>query len=271
MLVDYHLHIERGPYTLEWLQRFIDQGIARGIGEFGFSEHCYRFKQAAHLSDLPWHQTRGTVDLDRYIALIEAAKQAGLPVKLGLEVDYLPQHEQQIREFVESYPLDFVIGSIHWIGDWGFDLEETLPRWQLADVNRVYRKYFYLVQQAARSKIFTNLAHLDLVKIFGFRPSEDLEALYAETVETIAQSSCAVEVSTAGLRKPVREIYPQSSILELCRQYSVPITLSSDAHEPDQVGENFAAAVRYLKNFGFTHLATFSQKKLKLVEMNSLV
>jgi histidinol-phosphatase (PHP family) len=268
MLVDYHLHIERGPYTLEWLQKFIDQGTNRGVLEFGFSEHCYRFKQAAHLSDLAWHIARCTVDLDEYVALITAAKASGLPVKLGLEIDYFPEKEQLIREFVNSYPFDFVIGSVHWLGDWGFDLEETLPRWQEADIDQVYREYFSTIQQAATSKIFTNLGHLDLVKIFGYRPSEDMRELFDEVIKTIAASGCVVEVSTAGLRKKVGEIYPQTQILKLCRQYNVPITLSSDAHEPQQVGENFSIAVDYITKLGINSLATVSNMQVTLHQID---
>jgi len=261
MLIDYHLHIERGPYTLEWLKEFVEQGKSRGVAEFGFSEHCYRFTQARHLLDNPWATKRCSADVEEYIALILSAKAKGLPVKLGLEADYIPGKEEEIRYFINSYPLDFVIGSVHWLDDWGFDLEETLPRWKKADTDEVYRQYFSFVQQAAKSKLFDILGHLDLVKIFGYRPTGDMTTLYEQTVKVIAESGCAIEVSTAGLRKKVGEIYPLPSILKLCRENNVPITLSSDAHKPDEVAENFELAVKLIRDSGYQSLMSFTARK----------
>ena len=260
MLVDYHLHIERGPYNLDWLDKFIRQGTSMGVAEFGFSEHCYRFKQARHLLDNSWASPRCTVDIEAYIHLLEQAKAKGWPVKLGLEVDYIPEKEQEIREFLKQYPLDYAIGSVHWLGDWGFDLAETLPAWESANINEVYRRYFQLVQQAAKSNLFDFLGHLDLVKIFGYRPTENMTALYEQTVQVISQAGCAVEVSTAGLRKKVAEIYPLPQLLRLCKQHSVPITLSSDAHEPEQVGENFDLALKLLRECDYTSLLGFDKR-----------
>lgn len=267
MLIDYHLHIERGPYTLEWLNRFIEHGQALGISEFGFSEHCYRFRQAEHLLDNPWAHERCTQNLDEYVQLILQAKDQGLPVKLGLEVDYIPGKEKEIGALLQAYPFDFVIGSVHWLGDWGFDLAETLPVWQQADINQVYRNYFRVLQQAAKSKLFDILAHLDLVKIYGFRPKGDLSELLNETIATIAQAGCAVEVSTAGLRKPVGEIYPHPDILALCKESRLPITLASDAHAPEQVGENFPKALQLLAEYSITELTRFSQRKASQVQL----
>ncbi|MDA8442045.1 MAG: histidinol-phosphatase HisJ family protein [Peptococcaceae bacterium] len=269
MLTDYHLHIERGPYSLDWLQRFINQGLAEGIGEFGFSEHCYRFTQAGHLLDNAWSAPRCTQDIADYIRLITAAKASGLPVKLGIEVDYIPGKESEIGEFLARYPFDFVIGSVHWLDDWGFDLEETLPRWQKADIDAVYTRYFGVIHKAAQSGLFDILGHLDLVKIYGFRPQQDLTDLYRQTCAIIAASGCAIEVSTAGLRKKVGEIYPHPALLSLCRSYDIPITLSSDAHAPEQVGENFMQAVKLITDTGYTSLTTFANRVPKSVPLHA--
>lgn len=259
MLGDYHIHVERGPYSLDWLERFIQQGKSVGITEFGISEHCYRFKQAGHLLDNPWNASRCTQDLNEYIALLNQAKAMGWPVRLGLEIDYVPEKEQDIREFLKAYPLDYVIGSVHWLGDWGFDLEETLPVWETANIDAVYQQYFQLIQQAAKSKLFSFLGHLDLIKIFGYRPLKDMTSLYEQTVRIISESNCAIEVSTAGLRKKVGEIFPQPQILRLCQQYGVPITLSSDAHEPQAVGENFAKALHLVQEYNYTSALGFEK------------
>ncbi|HEX3015104.1 MAG TPA: histidinol-phosphatase HisJ family protein [Desulfobacteria bacterium] len=268
MLVDYHIHLEKGPYSLEWLEKFIAQGKSCGIQEFGISEHAYRFRQARQILQQPWAEARCTQNLDEYVALLEKAKAAGLPVKLGIEMDYVPGKEAEIAALAQAFPFDYIIGSVHWLGDWGFDLAEFMPRWEQAEVNAVYRQYFEVIQQAAASKLFNILGHLDLVKIYGYRPTTRLTDLYQQTIKVIAQSGCTVEISTAGLRKKVGEIYPHPEILALCREYAIPITLSSDAHEPHLVAENFPQALALASKFGYTQVNTFTARKPVSVKLS---
>ena len=263
MLIDYHTHLENGPYSLEWLQRFVDQAKAAAVAEIGITEHGHRFVAAQGIVDNDIVRDWGGQDVDAYVALIEAAKQAGFPVKLGLEMDYVPGKEKEIAAFLAAYPWDYVIGSVHWDGDFGLDLPMHQTEWARRGVDNVYRRYFELVRAAAASGLFDVMGHADLVKIYGYRPSAgfDLEAEYAATAAAFAAAGVAVEVSTAGLRRPVGEIYPAAAFLRACRRQNVPITLASDAHRPEDVGFAFDAAVAWARSAGYDALVTFAHRR----------
>ncbi len=259
MLLDYHMHLENGPFSREWALKFWETASARGISEIGFSEHVYRFKQALGIVDHPWAIERCTEDLDEYVDLILSLKQEGLPVKLSLEVDYSPDKEDFIRELIKAYPFDYVLGSIHWLGAWGFDNPDWADEWNRRDLDEVYAEYFQILGQAAASKLFHSLSHPDVIKVFGHQPAGDLTRLYKPLVETIAgaQDLC-IEVSTAGLRKPVGRLYPEPELLKLAKQHGIKITMASDAHYPEDVGKDYPAAVQLLKDIGYTTITRFT-------------
>lgn len=259
---DYHVHLENGPYTIEWLKKFIEQGQRNNVGEIGFSEHGYRFKQAYHLIHSDgyrgkWVREYSGQDIDEYIELIEEAKNEGFPVKLGIELDYIPEKEEEIREFVKQYPFDYVIGSVHWLGDWGIDLDQK--DWENKDVYDAYKRYFDILKQAAKSRIFSFLGHPDVIKVFGYRPGVDITELYENAAKVIAENGQCVEVSTAGLRKPVGEMYPSQAFLEILKKYDVPVILDSDAHYPEHVGYMFDKGIDYIKKCGYTSLCRFKK------------
>lgn len=259
MVVDYHMHLEQGDFTLPWLEEFVRTARARGVDEICITEHSYRFVQAHGLLDNDWAREREVADLDAYVALIQEAKAAGLPVKLGIEMDYVPGKEEEIAAFLSGYPWDLVLGSVHWLGDWGIDLEPGT--WQGRDVRRAWEDYFATLRQAAASGLFDVLSHPDLVKIFGFRPPGSLEELYEETVAAVANHGVALEVSSAGLRKPVGEIYPDRAFLGLAQRRGIPITLASDAHHPRDVGHAFPRLIEYVRAAGYTEVCVFSGRR----------
>jgi len=286
MLVDYHMHLERGPFTPPWLDRFLETARERGLAEIGISEHIYRFResQAAYgawwgeaavsgrggSDEQPqpgtaafaerWWTGRGTQPLRDYTTLVREAGERGLPVRLGIEADYFPGTEGAIRAIAARAPFDYIIGSVHWIGTWGFDLLGVEGLWAGRDVDRMYREYFALLGQAARGGLFNIMAHPDLIKVMGHRPSAalDLDALYVKAAESFAAGGVAVEVSTAGLRKPVGELYPDPAFLRACRRRGVPLSLASDAHRPEDVGLDFAQAVALARDCGYREVTMFA-------------
>lgn len=260
LLVDYHLHLERGPLTRAWLEEFLEQGRRRGVAEFGFSEHAYRFRQAGHLLDSPWGRQRCVADLEEYLGLLSAARAAGLPVRVGVEMDYLPEREEAIRAFLKSYRWDFVLGSVHWLGDWGVDLADMREEHRRRGADRAWREYFGMLGRAAGSRLFDVLAHPDLIKIFGDAPAADPAPLWDEAVAQIAAAGCAVEVSSAGLRRPVGEIYPAAGFLERCRRSLIPVTMASDAHMPQEVGQDLDRVVLLLRQVGYREVLRFRER-----------
>jgi histidinol-phosphatase (PHP family) len=267
MLADYHLHLENGPLTREYLEDFLRVGRERGLAELGFSEHIYNFTDTLSLWPAAW-QVEPQGQLAAYIKLITTAKEAGLPVKLGLEVDYLEGKEEELAAFLDRYPWDYVIGSIHHLGDWGFDHPDYRSQWESTDVGMAYREYFRLFSKAARSGLFEIMAHPDVIKVFGYRPAEAIDDLWEEAAAAMAAGRVAVEISTAGLRKPVGEIYPHPGFLRRCKDYNIPIVISSDAHYPEDVGKDFPRAVSLARQAGYDKICLFTARKRSLVPLS---
>ena len=264
MIVDYHMHL-RGPangregqieLTVEAVERFVEQAAARGVDEIAFTEHMYYFHQAEPLLVHPYHRARVAHDLDHYCDAILEAKARGLPVKLALELEWLPGTEDALAEIVRPYPWDFLLGSVHLVDGEAVDMQPGA--WAGREVDEVWRRYFEELRALARSGLADVLAHPDLVKIFGHRPSpEVVEACHEEAAGAIAEAGVAVEVSTAGLRKPVGELYPDADFLARCRERGVGATLASDAHVYRDVGRDFEAGVDHLRAAGYETIAVF--------------
>jgi histidinol-phosphatase (PHP family) len=202
---------------------------------------------------------RAVYDIESYVQAVVAARGRGLPVKLGLEVDYVPGLEQETRELLAPYPWDYLLGSVHFIGGLSVDGEDDL----LVDavgVEEAWRLYFETLAAAARSGLFDSLSHPDLVKIFGARaPSFD----YGPAADAIADSGIAVEVSTAGLGKPVHELYPHPAFLAACKARDIPVTLGSDAHSPEVVGRDFDQALVLLRSTHYKTVTVFDQRNAR--------
>ncbi|MHB0885832.1 MAG: histidinol-phosphatase [Bacillota bacterium] len=291
-LADYHVHIEKGPYRRPWLDRFVRRAAARGLAELGVSEHLYRFKQAAGLLNNSWENRRRTQDLDRYFALLEEARAGGpddqrdgpddqrdglaVPLRIGIEFDYVPETEEAIGRLLDRYPFDYRIGSVHWLGDVGFDLGPDIPFWKNGDIRRNYADYFAMLSRLARSGLADIVGHPDVIKVFGHRPPDGaddarrageadtaafLRPLYDRAAEEFAAAELAAEVSTAGLRKPVGEMYPAPAFLAALRAHGVPIVISSDAHRPGDVGRDFETAVTFARAAGYREVVRFAGRR----------
>lgn len=279
MRTDYHMHLERGPWTLEWLEQFVRIGRERGLSEIGFSEHPHRFRECRSIyppaaSMHGWVDARCTEHLESYFRLVEEARRAGLHVRLGLEGDYLPGYEAELERVVRAYPWDYVIGSVHWLppedGDgvwWGFDHPDRIREWERRDVLAAYRRYFRLITQAAETGFFDFIGHADVIKVFGFRPAADISDLYEAAAASFARSGACVEINTAGWRKPVGEAYPAAAFLRACRGAEVRLVINSDAHLPEDVGKDFDRAAALAKEVGYTEVATFAARKRTMVPL----
>lgn len=256
MLIDYHMHTRLTDGVGEPVD-YAQAAVERGLPEIGFSDH-------APLGDRDTDWTMKLKDLNAYVGWVREAQKKfpQLSIKLGLEVDFIPGREDWIRELAGMYAWDFLLGSVHFIGDWSLDL--SAKEWEGRDVEETWRVYFELWAQAARSRLFDSLAHPDLPKKFNFRPkSFD----YRPALQAVKEAGCAIEVSTAGLRKPCREIYPCEEFLRLARQLDVPITLGSDAHIPQDVGADFDKAVALARACGYERICRFTRRCRQMVAL----
>jgi histidinol-phosphatase (PHP family) len=273
------MHLERGPWTLEWLGRFVETARARGLTEIGFTEHPHRFRECRGMyprrdAVSGWVDAQCTESLDDYLRLIEAARAAGLPVKIGLEWDYLPGYERELERLMRLYPWDYAIGSVHWIPPvqpdgvwWGFDDLSRTDEWERRDVLAAYRRYFQLIAGAAGTRFFDFIGHADVIKVCGYRPSVDILDLYEATAEAFARAGVCAEINTAGLRKPVGELYPAPAFLAALRRAEVPTLINSDAHTPEDVGRDFDRARALARGAGYTEVATFAGRRRTMVPL----
>jgi histidinol-phosphatase (PHP family) len=270
VLTDYHLHLrpdEDGTpperfFTAENVERYREVAAAAGIDELGVSEHVYRFTQALDLWRHPFWEEQARDDLDAYC---EFVRGAGL--KLGVECDFVPGAEDRTVTLLEAYDFDFVVGSVHFVGEAAVD-HEGWDVWKgSGDPDQVWRRYFEALAECARSGLFDILAHPDLVKVWGDArplPRRDPRHYYEPAVEAIAESGIAVEVSTAGLRKPVGELYPATPFAKMCVEAGSVFALSSDAHLPEQVGFGYEHALEFLGGLGVGEICVFERRRRRL-------
>jgi histidinol-phosphatase (PHP family) len=273
-LTDYHVHLRPDDpgtdasayFTERNLARFADRAIELGIGQLGFSEHIYRFREALRIWRHPFWEEQAVDSLGGYVEFLLAMREAGYPVKVGVEADYVPGREDELAALLESQPFDYVIGSVHFIADRAVD-HEGYDAWRESAPEEVWRAYFEAIGQAAASGLFDVLAHPDLVKVWGAgrpAPPGPLEIYYKQAIAQIREADVAIELSTAGLRKPVGEMYPSPELLRMCVEAGKPISLSSDAHVPEHVGFEYDRAVATLREAGVTELAVFEQRARRM-------
>ena len=249
MIVDYHMHLRRlaagreeVDHTPAALVPYLETAAARGVDEIGFTEHVYYFRQTAEIWINEYERQRCVHDLDTYCDAILDAKRQGLQVKLGLEVDYVGDRHERLVELIGGYPWDLLLGSVHYIGNVAIDQEPGI--WGLHSVEESWRRYVAELVELAASGTVDVLAHPDLAKIFGRRPEPQVLAeLHQQIADAAADADVALEISTAGLRKPVGDVYPDPPLLQACVERGVPITLASDAHLAADVGRDFDQAL----------------------------
>jgi histidinol-phosphatase (PHP family) len=179
---------------------------------------------------------------------------------LSTEADFIPGHEAELESILRRYDWDYVIGSVHFIDGWGFDDKRYLDGYAKWDIDALYARYFDLVGASAETRLFDTIGHADLIKKFGHRPTTDQSSAYARLASRLALAGVCVEVNTAGLRKPVAEMYPHRDLLQACHQAGVPTTLGSDAHAPSEVAADFASATDLMRSVGYAGFMRYARR-----------
>ena len=271
MLTDYHLHLRTDAvdasaaehFTRANVERYREVASERGIAELGVSEHVYRFQQALTVWSHPLWVEYAHDDLDAYCAFVREHTD----LRLGIEADFVPGAEDRMANLLQARDFDYVIGSVHFVGQAAVD-DDDYSIWDSgASSEEIWRRYFQMLGEAARSGLFDVLAHPDLVKVWGRErplPEGDLRRYYELAMDGIADSDIAVEVSTAGLRKRSAELYPAPAFLEMCLQAGRPVALSSDAHRPQDVGSGYEKALELLEQMGVGELCVFDRRERRL-------
>ncbi len=255
-LVDYHNHTALCGHATGTVEEYIDAAITRGLSEIGFSDHA----------PLPEELREGITMRDdqpeEYLTSIQSHAlkyKTRIAVRTGFEVDF-PLHNTFDQRYFTDPRIDYLIGSCHFIDGWAFDHPSFIDGFSKRDIDDIYSQYYEIMKDLIFSEHFHIIGHFDLVKKFGHRAKKDfskeISALFNGT-----RHSTAVEINTAGLRKPVQEIYPSKDIISLLFSLNVPVTLGSDSHSPDEVGYEFGSAVEMLKHAGYRKISAFEKRR----------
>jgi len=254
---DYHIHTtwSDGKETPE---RYIRAAIERGIKEIGFSEHIALMPQGEQWCMKP-------EKLPEYVELILRLRKQfpEIEVRLGVELDYIPNREKQLTEIVTSYPFDYIIGSVHYMGEETVDLG---PGFYIGkNISQIFENYFNLVCEAASTGLYDIMGHPDLVRIHRFRPDEDITHLYSMMASAFKIHDVAFELNTNGMNKPLHDFYPDKKYLTLFAQHGVAVCVNSDAHFPSRIGQYFDEAYDLLKMNGFHEMAVFKNRERYMI------
>lgn len=250
-LVDYHMHTTYSDGK-DTYPAYLEKARGKDLAEIGFTDHIT-------LVPVDWC----VKEID-YPVMKENLKSLcndfseDVQVRFGIEVDYFPNREEELRQIISYFPVDYVIGSVHFLGNWNFDTDQSYyGKWSN---DELYRMYFETVQMAAKSGLFDIIGHFDLIKKFQCWPENDQSHLYAQTLKIIKEANVVLELNTSGLDRPCTEFFPNRKILEMACKIGIPVTLGSDAHRPDQVARHFEEAIDMLKGVGYTKIVRFRNR-----------
>ncbi|MDA1872866.1 MULTISPECIES: histidinol phosphate phosphatase domain-containing protein [Bacillus] len=272
--------VKEGPFTAKWIDLYLEEALRKGIKEVGIVDHLYRFHESkvyyekyVNISDSKlgrlqkeWLDQVRVVSLYDFTKSIEEAKERwskrGVTLKLGIEADYFIGCEEELKELLALGDFDYVIGSVHFLNGWGFDNPDTKEYFEEHDLHILYDTLFKTVESAVRSELFDIIAHLDNIKVFNYRLDENEQlSYYKKIARALVETNTATEIN-AGLyyRYPVREMCPSPLYLQVLAKHGVPITISSDAHYPNDLGKYVKENVQTLRTHGITHIATFTKR-----------
>ena len=263
MLPDYHIHTKLCKHAEGDVSEYRAVALKRGIPEICFTDHM----PSPDGYDIPHRMEMSQVQ--SYKSMITSMQDGSMPeVLFGIEADFYEGCEIFLRQWLPLQNFDYVLGSVHYIQGWGFDNPSERHIWDSVNVTGTWQTYFDLIERLANLRLFDAVSHFDLPKKFGHRPSDnDLKEMAKPVLDCIARNDMGLELNTSGLKKPVSEIYPSPLILSLAFEREIPICFGSDAHRPDEVGNNFDQALKLARETGYTHYFKINQRKKELTPL----
>jgi len=251
MTIDLHNHTPLCKHAVGDPEEYVKKAIEKKIDVYGFADH------APMNFDPDYRMTFDEMEIYEKKITYLSQKYDNIKILLGYEVDFTPEIDKKVLQ----RNVDFFIGSVHFLDNWGFDNPEFIKEWNHRNVDDVYEEYFHLIEKMAESKLFDIVGHIDLVKVFGFKPKKPIKDIVKNAIKAIKKSGMAVEINTAGLRKPVKEAYPSDEILYMLLEEKVDVTFGSDAHSPEQVGFMLKENIEKIKKIGFDKAVYFEKRK----------
>jgi histidinol-phosphatase (PHP family) len=258
-MIDYHIHGNFCGHATGDLGEYVEAALAKGLAEIGFSDHLPKV-----VDPDPYHAMLEH-ELPRYVDLVLELREryrGQITIKLGIEADYFEGFEGETRRLLDAHPFDYVLGSIHFLGDWHFTSKQGLPRYGLENPAEAFPRYFELLGRMIETGLFDVVAHPDALRRGAFVPPRSMEPEHLTIASLLKARGMAIEVNTAGIRRGAGSIYPERAFLEVCVREGVPITLGSDAHAPGDVGRDYGAAYALLRSLGVTRTATYERRRI---------
>ncbi|WP_068784450.1 histidinol-phosphatase HisJ [Paenibacillus phocaensis] len=273
MLIDYHTHHERCGHAVGTLEEYVRRGIEIGLSQLGVSDHMpllhvdpakYYPEMAMPMDELPRYVEEAFRLKEKYRGQID--------VRVGLEGDYIEGWEERIEQIVKAYPWDYVIGSVHFLGEWDVSDFRQVHHWEGQDELAVYERYYEAVTKAAQTGFYDFLGHLDVIKRFGHQPGaeqvEETIRLEQRALSAVKEAGIAMELNASGLSKPCAEMFPSERILRAAIEMGIPLTVGSDAHDPLKLSEHLDQARTLLYNLGVRELATFEGRRRTMIPLD---
>jgi len=267
MRVDLHNHTTLCNHATGTMDEYIKKAISLNIDDYGFSCHApMNFDEQYRMSE---------ADIGVYEANILKLKEKykdKINILFAYEVDYIDNMQNmgiEINKKVLSAKCDYLIGSVHFLGKWGFDNPEYLGEYKKRDINEIAKEYYESIKNMANTKLFDIVGHIDLIKVFGYKydkNNKDIKNILADTLQAIKDANMSIEINTAGLRKQCNELYPSKEILSNAYEMGIDITFSSDAHKVADIGYGYKDAVKLAKSSGYEHCVTYRQKEKIQIE-----
>jgi len=257
MIIDLHNHTSLCNHAEGSIEEYVQAALIKKIDVFGFSDHApMNFDEAYRM---------GFSQMERYerdVLNVKEKYQDQIKILLAYEVDFLDGY---IDERVLKRSVDYFIGSVHYLGSWGFDNPEFIGEYRTQNIDEVWERYFAAITAMAKSGLFDIVGHLDLIKLFNYLPKKDVRLIAKEAIKAIKKANMAIELNAAGFRKPVGEQYPSNPLMELIAENDIPITFGSDAHAVEHIGFVQEELRAIAKSFGYKKCATFESRDRLLV------
>ena len=257
-MVDLHNHTPLCKHASGSPEEFVKEAINKNIKFYGFSDHApmeFDYQYRMSFDEMQNYENEIKNLKEKYKDKIE--------ILLGYEVDFTPMVDKRVLE----RDVDYLIGSVHFLDNWGFDNPEFIKEWDKRDVDDVYKEYFSKIEEMANSRLFDIVGHIDLVKVFGHKPKKDIKDIAKNAIKAIKKANMSVEINTAGLRKPVKERYPNNELLEIILNEGIDLTLSSDAHSIEQVGFMINETLNELKKLGINELTIYKNRQKQKIKV----
>ena len=282
MKLDYHMHFEYGDYDESWVQGFFEAAKKRGIDEIGISEHTHTFPEFRELyyDDLilddsfvgtfqqKWlKKNKFKHSLDDYLSFMGRLKNAGHRIMTGIEVCNF--HDQAaVRDILNKYDFDYIIGSIHFLHGWAYDSAEIKDEWQNHSLAQIYDWYAEEVENLCASGLYDVLGHPFNIRLFRILPDFDVTPYLDRVARAVQKAGMGIDVNTGTYyRYPIREISPYPDFMRVAAKYDLPIITSSDAHKPEDCGNFIDEAIEYARSFGYNECLHFADRQRKMVTM----